>query len=251
MSQALEYATVLWRHIWWLLLVPLLVAVVAYAGISALPKSYTSIATLILDDTAVLKANAYMRSGAVTEAVAQRHPGFTSGSARFRWVTTSGEPRRTASLFNFIVQDQTPERAQSVSATMLDIWLELTKPRPDYRERILQDLERNKAELKLAGDLIQQVQSEAPRQANHPMLDPASTLPALLTRRDTLVQNIAKGERELKGFGRDVVLTPPSLPTTADPSRALVFAAAAAGFVFLFVAAIVLLKHAIGRLSAA
>jgi hypothetical protein len=243
---ALEYWATLRRRLLPAIIVAAIAGGAAYLYLQSLPRTYTSVATIITDDATAQKAAAYMKSIAVATEVARRFP---EQSVAFRWVTTSGEPRRTASLFNFRVTERTPERAQAAGNVLLDAWLELTKPRPEYKNLLLQDLERSKSEMKLASDLIQQIQSEVPRQASHPMLDPAATLPALLTRRDTLNQTIRRIERELRGIDSDVILTKPNLPRVADPARSELIAVSAAIFVLMAACIVVVLAHAIGRLS--
>lgn len=249
-TSVVEYWLVVRR---WLLTI-VAAAILAGAGVylyfgGIRPSTYTSIATVMVDDATAQKAEAFMRSLATATEIAKRFPDQPVFTYRFRWWTTSGEPRRTASLFNFGITDRTPERAQALNTALLDIWLELTKPRPEYRERLLQDLDRTRGELKLATELIRQMQSEAPRQATHPMLDPVATLPALLTRRDTLAQNIARIEREIRGIGPDAILTKPNLPLVVDSDRRELLTILASGIVFVAGCGLVLLVHFMGRLS--
>lgn len=250
MTRGLEYLAVLRRWLLAIVAAACVAALSAYLYFGMRPSAHTSVATIMVDDATAQKAEAFMRSIATATEIVKRFPeqqGFTT--YRFRWWTTSGEPRRTASLFNFGVTDRTAERAQAVSNVLIEAWLDLTKPRPGYKEHLLQDLERNRSELRLAGDLIQQIQAGPVRQANYPMLDPVATLPALLTRRDTLVQSIARTEKELRGIGQDAILTKPTLPLKADPTGREQMAAISGLLVFLAGCGLVLFAHSMRRVS--
>jgi hypothetical protein len=243
---------VLRRHIWWLIALPLLAGVITYVVVVSRPATFTSVTTLLLDDGGARKAEAYMASGTVQDTVRKQHP---DASSRVHWTTTTGEPRRTASLFNLLVEDRNPDNAKAVAVTLLNGWLELTKPRPDEKTRITKELQRTKAELQLAEELIQKLQTEAPRLAGSPQnpsgsfVSALSALTSLLERRDDIMQVIAKAERDLAGMSRDVILSQPSVPLHPDPTRAEKYAAAAVGITLLVTAAFILFLHLMTRID--
>lgn len=249
MTSALEYLSALRRRLFAIVAAACIAALSTYLFLGTRPSEYTSVATILVDDATAQKAEAFMRSIATAREVAKHFPEKQHAAYRFRWWSTSGEPRRTASLFNFGVTDRTAESAQAMSNVLIEVWLDLTKPRPGYKEHLLQELERTRSELRLAGDLIQQIQTGALRQANYPMLDPAATLPALLARRDVLVQNIARTDRELRGIGPDAILTKPSLPLKADPTGREQMAAIFGLLVFISGCGLVLFAQSIRFVS--
>lgn len=234
-SQIRDVFCALRARLWWLTGLPLLAGVAALAVAWAQPHAYTSVATLTLDDARARKADAFMRTGPVVDAVRKVDPADTS---RFQWSTTTGEPRRTATVFNLTVKDRDPVSAQAVGNALIAGWLELTKPRPEEMARLVEERERTKDDLRETEGLIKKA-SPAKDTRQKGAAPPVPVAP-LLARRDTLLLAIAKIDRDMRGTSRDVVLVEPSPPTSPDPTRAGLLAGLAAGLVFLLTGAIVM-----------
>jgi hypothetical protein len=250
------------RNLKLLVVAPIVAGALAFGVASFLPKTYTSVATLKLDDAGARTADAYVRSPVVLDVVLKAFPdlpGATPEERRrhlnetIRWEVASGESRRTAAIFYLLVEDRIPARAQAVATALLDTWLELTKPRPDARVRLEEQLTRTQAQLKSADELLRSLQSQAPSLVipNSLAGELATSLTKLMERRDHLTEMMVKIRFELTGVSRDFILAPPSLPVEHTwPRRGpiAIRAAIATGIIALL---FVFLRYIVGIASTA
>ena len=105
-----------------------------------MPKWYTSVAYLNLDETGARVADARMRSNPVLDAVLSEYtPPKNTLEARRQYlednrriVVAAGETLRTSKLFRMEYSDTSPQVAQKVNSLFIAAWLESTKPPPNW-----------------------------------------------------------------------------------------------------------------------
>jgi hypothetical protein len=234
-----------------LLLGPVIAGLVAFGIASFLPKSYTSVAYLALDETGARVADARMRSTPVIDKVlseitapretleARRR--FVDGNLRM--VVAAGESQKTSSLFRLEYSDRSPQVAQKVNSLFLEAWLESTKPAPDKRAAIEAEIERTDAQTKSISLLIDRLQKDAPSLVAQSLQGELATpILGLITKRDQNLANLVTLRNSLNGVSRDVLFGPPDLPEEPSwPKRGIITILAA------FVTGLLLLMFVILR----
>ena len=118
-----------------LLLGPLIVALFAFGIANLLPKWYTSVVYLNLDEAGAREADVLMRSAPVLDKVlsefktlqdtleARRR--FLDGNRRI--VVAPGDIQKTSKLFRMEYSDKDPRLAQKVNSLFVEAWLESNK----------------------------------------------------------------------------------------------------------------------------
>ena len=127
-----EFVDAIADHLKLLLLGPIIAALVVLGIVSMLPKSYTSVAYLALDETGARVADARMRSAPVLDKVLSdfRAPRDTLEARRrfvagnLRIVVAEGETQRTSGLFRMEYSDRNPLVAQKVNSLFIEAWLD-------------------------------------------------------------------------------------------------------------------------------
>nr|WHW29483.1 hypothetical protein [uncultured bacterium] len=210
-----------------LILGPLLVGLIALGVAYSLPRSYTSQAHLNLEDSAK-SVEATMRSPAVLDAVLKQFPspmGVTDRARdelakKFRFGTVASGQKLTISVTKLELDDESPERAQNMTNALIDAWLATTKPQPESKRELTQKLKLNQDAADTVSQLLKRMASET-----SPLLQPnvrfelGTQSAQLLQMRNKYVEDMAQIELDLRGKTRDVVVSPPSLPTDATKPR--------------------------------
>ena len=200
---------------------PVIAALVAFAVASVLPKWYTSVAYLVVDETGARVADARMRSTPVLDKVLAEFPapGDTLEARRrfldrnLRMVVAAGETQKTSGLFRLEYSDKHPRVAQKVNSLFIDAWLASTQPRPDRRTEIEAEIERTDLQTKSVTQLIDRLQKDAPSLVSQsPQGELATSILGLTTKRDQNLANLITLRRLLNGVSRDVLFGSPDLP---------------------------------------
>ncbi len=247
-----ELVVVIMDNLKLLLLGPIVAALVAFAIASVLPKWYTSVAYLALDETGARVADARMRSAPVLDKVlSEFHAPRDTLEARrrflehnLRMVVAAGETQKTSGLFRLEYSDSDPHVAQKVVALFIEAWLESTKPRPDKRTEIESDIERTDTQTKSISLLIDRLQKDAPSLVAQSLQGELATpILGLIAKRDQNLATLITLRSSLNGTSRDVVFGPPDLPEEPSwPNRKLVVVVT--GFVTgLLLLMFVILRH--------
>jgi uncharacterized protein involved in exopolysaccharide biosynthesis len=237
-------------------------AAIAFGVISFLPKYYQSVSAININDSVIRQpdtpprsadsvirqADSLMSTSFVLDDIISKFPTLQRASPEesrrelrnsFSWSVAPGDNRRTASLFFLHTSARTPAVAQGVNIALIDAWLNLTKPRPEHRERIENQIARSEVQIKSATALLLQLENEAPKVVSPNSLqgELASSLSALRKRRDDLVEDNAKLQLELRGLSRDVVVSPATLPTVHFwPKRGMTLVTAVGAYLLLWLA---------------
>jgi hypothetical protein len=253
-SFVLEVFSTFTRSWTWLIFGPVFAGLCGYGLASVRPVYYASSATLQMGDAAVRSAESLILSPAVLNNVVAAYPnlpGETLGAKRrnlvrrISWSQTPGESRKTANLFYLLVEGESPAQAQSIANMLLDRWLELTKPRPDAKSRLEFELERTELRLREADAMFDRMTGEtktllAPNSLQGEL---ATSIERLRESRFGLAQQAQKIRLELMGGSRDVVLTPPDLPTEINSLGRGAIAASFAAAAFLLILLLILMRH--------
>jgi hypothetical protein len=236
---------------WKLLIVgPLIAAAVAYAGAFLLPKSYGSYAHVgPMDEATARKTSSLILSPLVLDATLHKfpQPPFSSMTLdearnylqeRIGFALAPGGDPKLPSLYVLKVVDSQPARARDLLTTIIDTWLVAMQPPPDRLaslQRLQEGVDLQSADLS----------SAITRLMNHPELlsgdiktgyAPVNVADMIKLR----TEGIAKSEdlrAAMAGPGRDVIVSPPTMPTTAQGpvKRKIVAIVAASTLAFLVV----------------
>lgn len=217
-----------------LLLGPVIAALVAFAVISAVPRWYTSVAYLALDEAGARVADARMQSIPVLDQVLVHYNAPKSTlEARRRYidenrriVVAPGETAKTSNLFRMEYTDKSPAVAQKVNSLFIEAWLESTKPPPDKRELVENDIDRLDLQSKSITQLIDRLQKDAPSLLTPQSLqggELATPVSGLIARRDQNLAALYTLRNSLKGMSRDVIFGAPDLPEEPTwPKRGII-----------------------------
>jgi hypothetical protein len=244
-----ELIAVLAENYKWLLIGPLLAGVLAFGIISLLPKWYTSVAYLRINDTAARSADAVMRSSPVLDKVlaAFQVPGDNVEARRQyldtkrRIVVAPNEIQNSAGLFRLEVLSKDPRAAQGINALFISAWLDSTRPPPNMRSRIEAEIERAQLQTNSISELLERLRKESPSLLVQNSLqgEIATPLVALITKRDQNLATIIDLRNQLLGTSTDVVFGPPDLPEASTwPKRGIMtilVVASTALLLFMFV----------------
>ncbi|MGO8911441.1 MAG: hypothetical protein ACLQDM_19260 [Bradyrhizobium sp.] len=215
------FATIL-QNLKLLLLGPVIVGLVAFGIVNVLPKWYTSVAYLNLDEAGARAADALMHSPPVLDKVlAELKPpqntvearrAFLNGNRRI--VVAAGELQRTSGLYRLEYSDRDPRVAQRVNLLFIEAWLESTKPPPEKRATIEAEIARRDLRAKSVSQLIDRLQKDATSlvSQNSQEGELATPLTKLIEKRDENLATIADLRNSLNGVSHDVVFSAPDLP---------------------------------------
>jgi hypothetical protein len=228
-SPTVDVLLLLARRWKWLVIGPLVVGAVAFGVASTQPRRYQSSTTFLLGDASARNAESFILSPAVLDVAIAAHPdlpGETIAEKRrllgnkIRWSVTPGEVRKTANIFYMTVEDRVPARARSVATALINQWLLLSTPRPDAKVRLGVELELTETRLREADVLLQRLAGETTSMVapNSLQGELATPIEKLRDGRFQLAQQAQKIRYALAGGSRDVILTPPDLPTEPSPS---------------------------------
>jgi hypothetical protein len=253
----LDLLAVISENLRMLVLGPLLAGLCAVGIGFLLPHTYTSSASLGLNESGARNAETLMRSPAVLDDVLRKFPELRGSTPeerlsrlnnKFRWVTVQGESRKTAAVFNLEVENEVPARAQAINAELINNWIELTKPRLDAKLRLEALIGRTELQLESVSGLIKQLESESVKQLLMPNSlqgEVATPLLALRVQRDRHIESLVASRLALLGTSRDVILSPPSLPVEVTWPRKGALGTIAAIVSGLLLLSYVLLKFAL------
>lgn len=204
-----------------LLIAPLAAGILAFAVVSFLPRSYTSVAYLSVDEAGAQAADARMRSIPVIDAVLSGSdvPGASVEARRdyivrnTRIMAAPGLVRKTARLYRMEYSDRSPAIAQTIHLRLLEAWLQSTKPGPDERAASEAEIRRLDAQAKsiqtLIGDMEDDMREPALRKSRGTYVEMIATLSI---RQDETLGRLAALRSKLNGFSRDIVAGEPTLP---------------------------------------
>ncbi len=214
-----------------LILGPLLVGLVALGVAYSLPRSYTSQTHLNLEDSAKA-VEAVMRSPAVLDVVLKQFPspmGVTDRArdefaTKFRFGTVSASQKANTSVTKLEMDDESPVRAQSMANALVDAWLATTKPQPESKLELMRKLKRNQDAVDTVSQLLKRMANETTQLLLPNVRYELGTQSAqLLQMKNDYEASISQIELDLRGKTRDVVVSPPSLPTDATkPQKSLI-----------------------------
>jgi hypothetical protein len=228
-----------------LLLGPLVAGLAMFGIASLLPKSYTSVVYLNLDETGARVADARMRSIPILDNVLVnfKAPRDTLEARRRlieenrRIVVAPGETQKTSSLFRMEYTDGDPHVAQKVNTLLLEAWLESTKPAPDRRAAIEAEIDRTTTQTKSISLLVERLEKDAPSLVAQSLQGELATpILGLITKRDQNLASLAAMKNSLNGVSRDVIFGAPDLPEEPSwPKRGIItiLAAAVTGLLLL------------------
>jgi hypothetical protein len=236
-----------------ILIVPILAGLAAFAAMSAImPKWYTSVAYLTLDESGARNADALMHSPPVLDAVSSalgdsQEPSDARRKALDRYrriVVAPGDLQRTSKLFRLEYSDRDPRLAQKINAAFISAWIEAAQPLPDAPSKIDANLDRIRPRLtvlsKLLDQLLNRVQASVDANGKDEIAVRARDL--LLANHLDFAEIIAL-RKSLNGISRTVVFSEPSLPQEPSwPKRAIVsiltaFAAGMIAMIFVLLRA--------------
>ena len=231
-----------------LLLVPFLVGLITFVSTGFLPKWYTSVAYLNVDEAGERNADALMRTPRVLSrviAATAELQGTEEARSRLleahrRIVVAPGDFQKTSTLFRLEYSDPDPHLAQKINSAFIEAWLEATKPPPTKRAAMEAELIRREARHKLVSQLIDRAQKDADRLVSddHKELLAAS-IADLIAKNDENAGDIVALKNALDGVSHDVIFTAPDLPEEPSwPKRGIItvlatFAAGLLGLTFL------------------
>jgi hypothetical protein len=239
----LDLMLVVAENIKLLILGPLLVGLLALGVGFALPQKFTSVAFLSLAEGGK-GVEAIMRTPAVVDAVLlQLQPNLSiTDEARTELLekirfSSASALKTGANLAKFEVDGSSPADAQILANAFIDAWIATTRPQPQTKIELERKLKLNQEALKTVTTLIERQAGETNKVAlPNLQFDVASSITQLLQLRNGYVEAIAGIESQLKGATRDVVLSPPMLPTEPVSSKKALMATLAAlgtGFALL------------------
>lgn len=229
------------RRFYLLLFLPLIAGALALVLLRQQPSVFTSTSYLSMTDATARATENLIRSPAVLSVVAARFvepadAGQTpeardrAMNSRVRMTTPPGDVRKTANVFRLEVDASSAVKAQAINNALIDTWLDLTKPRPAHKALLDANMERLQAQLKSVNNLIERLEKEAQNLVLSSSLqgELATPLTGLLQQRERLLAAIVSTRNELQGTTRDIILSPPSLPTEpTGAGRSLIAAAVA------------------------
>ena len=215
------FATI-WQNLKLLLLGPVIVGLVAFGIATLLPKWYTSVAYLNLDEAGGRAADALMRSPPVLDKVLaqfkapqntiEARRAFLGGHRRI--VVAPGELPMTSRLYRLEYSDRDPRVAQKVNSLFVEAWLDSETPTSEKRMMIEAEIARRELEAKSLSQLIDRLQRDAPPPVSQSSLESELVGPilGLIRDRDKNLAAIASLRSSLNGVPRDVVFSAPDLP---------------------------------------
>lgn len=187
------------------------------------PPAYVSTALLGLKAEQAAEAESIMRSPVVLDSIVNNFPAVRAEtpeasrrnlSSQIEWSTSPSQRKLKPTLFHLDVKSQDPSRAQQIANSLIDQWLELTKPRPVTRARLEVEISRLEQQLKQTTTLIEKLQSEATTLVvpNSMQGELAGPMVKILAEREELAIRLTERRVEFSGLSREIVVSPPTLP---------------------------------------
>lgn len=207
-----------------LILGPLLVGLLALGIGYAIPPTFTSQTYLNLGDS-VKTVEAMMRSPAVLDVVLKQFPsplGVTDRAReelnrKFRFGISQ---KKDAGVTKLEVEEESPARAQGLANALIDAWLATTKPQPESKLELTRKLKLNQEALETVSQLLKRMADETTKLIlPNVQFELATPTVQLLQLRNGYVDAIVAIESQLRGQTRDIVFSPPTLPTKATTPR--------------------------------
>ena len=209
------------RNLKLLLIVPALAGLGSFAVTSVMPKWYTSVAYLTLDEGGARSADAIMHAPSVLDAVSRAigDTGQASDARREaldrnrRIVVAPGNVQGTAKLFRLEYSDPDPRLAQKINEAFISAWIEAAQPPPDGPSKVDADLNRIQSRLTSLSHLVDVLLGRAQATVDANRKDEIA-----VKARDLLLANhvdfadIIAVHRAMEGISRTVVFSAPSLP---------------------------------------
>ena len=227
-----------------LVLGPLVIGLMALGVAFTLPQSFASRAYLNLGASGP-EVQAAMQTPRVLDEVLKTHYPEREltqsvrtefASKAIRMAPASGK-KTDAGLYMLEITDSSPQKAHDVAVALIDGWLKSTTPAPDTKADLERKLKLTQESLESVNKLIERQTGEIAKVALPTLqFDVAQSGVSLLQLRSNYIDTIANIERQLEGTTRDVVFSPPTLPTEpVAPKKSLmaVLAALGSGFVLL------------------
>lgn len=215
-----------------LLLGPAIAALVAFGVAIVLPKWYTSVVYLRIDETESRTADALMHSTPVLDKVLAdlKTPQDMIQTRRKalednrRIAVAPGEIQKTSRLFRMEYSDTAPQVAQTVNSLFLETWLAATKPPPDLRRTIEAEIERKDLLTKSITQLIDRLQKDATSLVAQSLQGELATpIMKLIETRDENLARLIILKNSLNGVSHDVVFGAPSLPDSPSwPKKGMI-----------------------------
>lgn len=247
-----DLADVVWHNLKLLLIVPTLAGLGAFAVTGAIPKWYTSVAYLTLDEGGARSADAIMHTPPVLDAVnrAIGDTGQASDARREaldrnrRIVVAPGNVQGTAKLFRLEYSDRDPPLAQKINEAFISAWIEAAQPPLDGPSKVDADLNRIESRLTSLSHLLDLLLGRAQAKVDANGKDEIA-----VRARDLLLANhmdfadIIAVHRAMEGVSRAVVFSEPSLPRKPSwPNKTIIsiltaFAAGLIAMIFVLLRA--------------
>jgi hypothetical protein len=234
-----------------LLLGPVIVGLVAFGIATLLPRWYTSVAYLNLDEAGARAADALMRSPPVLDKVlaefkapqstVEARRAFLGGHLRI--MVAPGELPMTSRLYRLEYSDRDPRVAQNVASLFVEAWLESTKPKQEKRATIEAEIARRELREKSVSQLIDRLQKDANTlvATNAQGGELATPITRLIEKRDKDLATIDSLRNSLNGVSRDVVFAAPDLPEEPSwPKKGVIAILAALVAEFLLLVFVIL-----------
>lgn len=230
---------------------------VGYGALKWYPVTYTSSALLQLNDPAA-ELESIIRSPVVLDIVIAKFPDLFEGTpearrrllnSKLKWGPATAQPRPKANLFLMEICDQQPRRAQALVQFLIETWLDVTKPKPDTRARLEDEIQRSEAQLLSTSLLLKRFETEvktllAPNSLQGEL---SGSLLKLINERATMDRILVEKKEALRGISRDVIISQPTLPVEPGQRASvwiLLGGAFCAGLATIFALLRMLLRHA-------
>ena len=235
----LDLLVVVAENIKLLVLGPLLAGLVALGVSYYLPQTYTSVAAIRAGDGGKPVEELMKTRAVFSAAVSQWQPDLAvpAGSAEearllksIRLKPALGQ-KTGVTLAQLEVDADSPASAQAFANALIDAWIASTKPQPQTKIELERKLKISRESLDSISKIIERQTTESATAALPKLqYDLAGSLASLLQLKNGYVDTIAAIELQLKGFSRDAVFSPPTLPTKpVAPKKGLIAVMTALG----------------------
>ena len=117
-------------------------------------------------------------------------------------------------MYRLEYSDRDPRVAQKVNSLFVEAWLDSTRPPPEKRTTIENDIARRDLRAKSVSQLIDRVQKDATSLVSQGSRDGelATPISNLIEKHERNLATIARLRNSLNGVSRDVVFSAPNLP---------------------------------------
>jgi hypothetical protein len=234
----LDFLAVIAENLKLLVFGPILIGLIAIGTTFLLPQKFTSKTYLNLGDGGKA-VEAVIRSPAVLDVVLSQFPAMSGGGGadlarealnrRIRFSAGASSLKGGAVLTQLDVDDASPQQSQALANAVIDAWLATSRPQPNSKLELERQLKLNQAALETVAQMISRVSDETTK-ITMPNLqfDLVTPTVALFRLRNGYVDTIASIELQLRGTTRDIVFSPPGLPTNPSGLSKILIALLAA-----------------------